>query len=119
MESIHFRLPETLKTELVARSGRDGISAYLRAVLEREFGHAERHDDLAAALDYVSSQLSRFADHGVAGSDSRACLAMNAEILLLLRQIAGPQKQRSVHGILGQAGLDVWQPSITETNDVE
>jgi len=111
MASVHFRLSESMKSELEWRAGSKTLSRYMIEMMERDWQRSDRYDDILAALDDLrASQRNRESGedgHGVPPG-------WMAEVLLLLRSMAGPAAQRSAQTEVKRTGIDVWGLDLLE-----
>lgn len=113
MPRISFVLDQDTKNELSARAGAQGMSAYVRRILQREWGREDRYYELQASMDALATRLARDAGGGNGRpADNTATQGALFEMLLLLRALAGPTGQSAAQAEVKRVGLPVWGSSM-------
>ncbi len=77
------------------------LGVYLR-------GRLEEHDQTSSALGELKSLVERSASAAEEPSKAALPLALFIEVLLILRQLAGPQRSLMAQKEVERRGLDSW-----------
>lgn len=116
MVRVSFTLDQSMKNELSARAGGQGMSAYIRRILQREWGREDQLYEMEASMAALTAQLGRVGANSQRGGDQMTRGAL-FEMLLLLRALAGPSRLRGAQAEVERVGLPVWESSMFEAGD--
>ncbi|HCL3992451.1 TPA: hypothetical protein N2C09_005545 [Pseudomonas aeruginosa] len=103
MPTISFRVSEAQKIEVEERAQGD-VSEYVRKVL---FEHFDQEDALHQILDRLDERPA--GGDPATGEIDPAVMAIQLELLLLMRSVAKPDTLREAQAEVERLGFKVWE----------